>query len=458
MLLVLVAVFGTVGVVTVRAVRSELMARLDRSMEDGARGAVAATQILTPEQTGAFAEYPSQTAWVLVDERGVHYGPPARDADGEIPAADLGGYSLDDLLARAGQPFTVDSVNGSENLRVVSVDIGDRSALVMARSTQSIDETVGNLRRIIVAISGAALVVTVIAVVVVARTAMRPVDEMIDLAHAIGDGELSRRAQSADANTEVGRLANALNAMLERLEQAFHDKELSEQQMREFLSDASHELRNPLTSIRTHAEMFRNPGFAPEATAEYAARIEAEAVRMGRLVDDLLLLARLDKGRELESCEVDLVALVTDSVNRASLVDPDRAVSLLAPAEPVVVVGDEQRLRQAIDNLLTNVRVHAGHDASASVRIERSDDDAVISVVDDGAGVDATELARLTDRFFRAECAKQQGRPGTGLGLSIVAAVVAGHDGTVELESNGHGFAATMRLPLTPVEPQPVGV
>jgi two-component system OmpR family sensor kinase len=257
----------------------------------------------------------------------------------------------------------------------------------------------------------------------------------------------------------VGRLADALNAMLERLEQAFRDREASERQLREFLSDASHELRTPLTTIRAHAEMYRNPAFSPDDATTYAARIETETVRMGRLIDDLLLLARLDQGTELQAEEVDIVTLVEQAVDAARIVDPRHAITIDVPTDPVLVMGDGHRLRQAIDNLLTNVRVHGGPDATATVRIERRGGDAVVSVLDDGPGVDAADVDRLADRFFRSHPARQQGRPGTGLGLSIVSAVVAGHDGSIELTSNGDGFTATLRLPLTNIpalEPQPV--
>jgi two-component system OmpR family sensor kinase len=447
MLLVLLAVFGAVGFVTVRAVRSELTARLDRSMKDGVRSAVAASQILTPEQSDAF-DVPTESAWALVDDEGIHV---AREEDGDrqVPAADLSRFSVDDLLDRAGEPFSVDALDGGAKVRVVTAQMDARRVLVMMRSTASIDETVTTVARAFFVVGGAAFVATVIAVAIVARAAMRPVEEMIDFAHDVGAGDLGRRAPAGAGATEVGRLANALNAMAGRLEEAFRDKERSEQQMREFLSDASHELRTPLTIVRAHAEMYRNPGFAPEDARAYAATIEAESVRMGRLVDDLLLLARLDKGQELERIEVDLAAVVTTSAHAAALLDTARTLAVDVPPHPVLVRGDEHRLRQAVDNLLANVRVHGGDAASVDVQLSVDGDEAVISVADDGPGVDAAELARLTDRFYRAERARHVGRPGSGLGLSIAAAVVAGHDGTIELASNGRGFRATLRLPRT---------
>jgi signal transduction histidine kinase len=236
--------------------------------------------------------------------------------------------------------------------------------------------------------------------------------------------------------------------MLERIEQAFRDKETSELQLREFLSNASHELRNPLMSIRAHAEMYRNPGFSADDTMAYAARIEAETTRMGRLVDDLLLLARLDQGTELEVAEIDVVSVVEQAVTAARVIDPDQLVTLDVPDDPVWVMGDGQRLRQAIDNLLTNVRIHGGPTVAAAVRVERVGPDVVVSVEDDGPGVDAVDLGSLTDRFFRAEPARAQGRPGTGLGLSIASAVVAGHEGRMDFRSNGRGFAVSLHLPL----------
>jgi two-component system OmpR family sensor kinase len=326
MLVVFVGVFGAIGFTTVRAVRSELTDRLDRSMLDGVRGAVTAAAVLTPEQTDAFGARPSETAWVVVDDDGIHAGNPAQDSDGVVPAADLSGYTVDSLLDAEGDPFTVSGVDGSTKLRVASAALDDRSVLVMVRPMTSIDDTVASLTKKFVLIAAGALAISVIAVAVVGRAAVRPVEDMIDLAHAIGEGEMSRRAATTDSSTEVGRLAEALNAMLERLEQAFRDKDASERQMREFLSDASHELRNPLTSIRAHAEMSRNPALSPDDAKDYAARIESEVVRMGRLVDDLLLLARLDRGRELEVTEVDVVSLVEQAVDGA-VIDPQQAVT-----------------------------------------------------------------------------------------------------------------------------------
>jgi two-component system OmpR family sensor kinase len=449
MLLVFLVVFGAIGITTTRAVRHELTARLDRTMIDAVQGAVTASAVLTPEQSSAFAQQaPSETAWLVVGEEGVRGGQSAQDEEGVVPDADLSDHQLDDLLDHAGEPFTVSSADGSRQLRAVAAPFGDRQALVMVRSMSSIDETVSNLTRTFVLIAAAALLVSVVAVAIVGRLAVRPVEEMIDLAHAIGEGELSRRATPGDRSTEVGRLAEALNAMLERLERAFHDKDVSERQMREFLSDASHELRNPVTSVRAHAEMIRNPAFAQEDALAYASRIEAEAVRMGRLVDDLLLLARLDQGSELDASDVDVVALVADAVDGASVVDPSASITLEAPDLPITVRADAHRLRQAIDNLMTNARVHGGADASVVVRVARVDDHAIVSVSDDGPGVDADELARLSDRFYRAECARRQGRPGRGLGLSLVWGVVAGHHGALALASDDRGFVATVRLPL----------
>ena len=185
---------------------------------------------------------------------------PAFDADGQVPTADLSGYSVDELLADAGTPFTVDGIDSSVELRAVATPFGDRRALVMVHSLASIDDTVASLTRTFVLIAGPALVISLVSVAIVGRAATRPVEDMIDLAHAIGEGEIEPAGPTASNSTEVGRLAGALNAMLERLEQAFDAKDASERQMREFLSDASHELRNPLTSIRAHAEMYPQPG------------------------------------------------------------------------------------------------------------------------------------------------------------------------------------------------------
>jgi two-component system OmpR family sensor kinase len=271
---------------------------------------------------------------------------------------------------------------------------------------------------------------------------------MGETAGAIAAGDLTRRVEPADEGTEVGRLGIALNAMLSHIESAFEQRRRSEERLRRFVADASHELRTPLTSIRGYAELFRRGADTrPEDLAKSMANIEAEAARMGVLVDDLLLLARLDQGRPLERERVDLTAVVTEAVEGARAVEPDRSIEL-SVAGPVEIVGDAGRLRQVVDNLLDNARVHAP-DAPVRARVAVDDADAVLEVADEGPGIDPEVASRIFERFTRGDPSRSRGTGGAGLGLSIVAAIVNAHGGSVTASSHdgGPGTIVTVRLP-----------
>jgi two-component system OmpR family sensor kinase len=288
---------------------------------------------------------------------------------------------------------------------------------------------------------------------------VRPLEEMALTAGAIGGGDLSRRVERAEPRTEVGRLGLALNAMLGQIESAFRQREASEQRLRRFIADASHELRTPIASVRGYAELFRRGASArPDDLAKAMHRIEAEAERMGLLVDEMLLLARLDAGRPLEREPVDLAALAGDAVADARAVEPDRPLRLDCGTEPVVVAGDAARLRQVLDNLLANVRRHTPAGTPASVRIGAADGWALVQVSDSGPGLTEEHRDRVFERFYRADESRSReqgpdryGRDrygGAGLGLAIVAAVAAAHEGEAEVASApGEGTTFTVRLP-----------
>jgi two-component system, OmpR family, sensor kinase len=253
--------------------------------------------------------------------------------------------------------------------------------------------------------------------------------------------------EPADERTEVGRLGIALNTMLSHIESAFDQRRRSEERLRRFVADASHELRTPLTSIRGYSELFRRGADTrPEDLAKAMANIEAEAARMGVLVDDLLLLARLDQGRPLEREPFDLVAVVTDAVEGARAVEPERTIELTAGG-PVEIVGDAGRIRQVVDNLLDNARVHAP-DAAVHVRLAIEGTEAVIEVADEGPGIDPDVASRVFERFTRGDPSRSRGTGGAGLGLSIVAAIVEAHGGRVTASSDGGSGVVVVRLPV----------
>jgi len=265
---------------------------------------------------------------------------------------------------------------------------------------------------------------------------------------AIAGGDLSRRVEPATDRTEIGRLGLALNAMLTQIEAAFAERTESNQRLRRFLADASHELRTPLTSIRGYAEILRRGAERkPEDAALARRRIEEEAVRMTALVDDLLLLARLDQGRPLARETVDLQALVRDAQTDALAVAPNRPVQVVAP-DRVVITGDNMRLRQVLGNLVRNALVHTPAATPIDLSLQQLDGKAVLKVADHGPGLPAGVGDRVFEPFFRADAGRSRDRGGAGLGLSIVAAVVAAHGGNVRVESTeGGGATFTVELP-----------
>jgi two-component system, OmpR family, sensor kinase len=281
------------------------------------------------------------------------------------------------------------------------------------------------------------------------RVGLRPLTGIGETAGAIAAGDLSRRVEPANDRTEVGRLGLALNAMLAQIEAAFEERRASEERLRRFVADASHELRTPLTSIRGYAELFqRGAKSRPKDLAKTMERIEAESARMGILVDDLLLLARLDQGRPLQREEVDLSRVVTDAVESARTIEPDRPIDLDADGL-VIVMGDEARLRQVLDNLLDNVRVHTPARTPVRVSVGPAGEDVVLSVTDEGPGLAPEVAGRVFERFYRGDPARSRETGGAGLGLSIVAAIVDAHGGSVSADPgpDGSGARFEVRLP-----------
>jgi two-component system OmpR family sensor kinase len=324
----------------------------------------------------------------------------------------------------------------------------------IALSLHEVDQTLHHL----LFVEGVAFFAVLITLALLAwwvvNLGLRPIHEMEETAGKIADGDLSQRVEIVDENTEVGRLGLAFNQMLEQIEHAFQEKGESEERLRRFVADASHELRTPLTSIRGYAELFRR-GAAdrPEDLAKAMRRIEEEAGRMGVLVDDLLLLARLDQGRPLEEHPVDLTRITRDAVDDAHTVAPNRPIDY-APNGAIVVSGDEVRLRQVLANLMQNALRHTPPETPIHVRVESGDDTATIEVCDEGPGMSSEVAAHVFERFWRGDPSRQRASGGAGLGLAIVAAIADAHGGRAEVESEpGHG--ATFRVVLPRKHPSP---
>jgi two-component system OmpR family sensor kinase len=360
-------------------------------------------------------------------------------------------------------PVTLPSVNGSDILwRAVSVR-GPHGLTTVAVDLSDVQHTVRSLVWLQFGIGVAVLAVVGIVSFAVVQRSLRPLSEVEQTAAAIASGQLDRRVPERDPRTEVGRLSLALNGMLTQIQQAVASSESSaeaargsEDRLRRFITDASHELRTPLTTIRGFAELYRQG--ATRDVAMLLSRIESEAGRMGLLVDDLLLLARLDVQRPLERNRLDLLALASDTVHDAQAIDPQRTISmevLDGPGTPEVV-GDEPRMRQVLSNLVVNALQHTPTSADVTVRVGTDGDDAVVEVADKGPGMSQEDASRVFERFYRTDSSRARASGGTGLGLSIVDSLVHAHGGLVTLTTTpGEGCCFRVTLPRVSDMPAP---
>jgi len=451
-------------VVTYTALRSFLIDRIDQQLQETVRPAAQELELSIQSEfrhgrPSGRTIIPAGTDARLLDSSGrvVATLPGFREPSDPPPA-------LPNLASNGGgdgqHAFTARAEGDSSlRYRVLATPTTDGGTFVVALPLRDVTKTLGRLVLIEVIVTLSVVVLLGLLSLWVVRVGLRPLDQMATTAGAIAAGDLSRRVERADDRTEVGRLGAALNAMLGHIEGAFAARTASENRLRRFVADASHELRTPLTSIRGYAELFRRGAAErPDDLETAMRRIEDESARMSVLVDDLLLLARLDQGRPLEREAVDLVALASDAVDDARAVSPDRPITFETNG-PVTVTGDEARLRQVTANLLANARVHTPEGTRVHVRVRSTPDGAQLEVADEGPGLAPEEAAHAFERFYRADPSRARAGGGTGLGLSIVAAIAAAHGGQATLDT-GPGRGATFRvdLPAEPrVEPTAVG-
>jgi two-component system OmpR family sensor kinase len=320
---------------------------------------------------------------------------------------------------------------------------------VVAVPLTDVDDTLGRLLRTEAIVIALALALLTGVSWLLVRIGLRPLDRMATTAGEIAAGDLDQRVRDASPKTEVGRLGIALNGMLGRLEGAFAEREASEGRLRQFLSDASHELRTPLASIRGYAELFRVGAVQdPEDLKKAMGRIEDEAARMGVLVEDLLVLARLDEAPEKSYGPVDVALIAEDAAEDARAMDPSRTVTASGAAE-AVVTGDDGQLRQVLTNLVRNALVHTPAGTPVEITTTAANGHVELEVRDHGAGLPAEDPQAIFGRFWRSEGGRTRGKSGAGLGLAIVAAIVEAHDGTVRATNAPDGGASfVVRLPL----------
>jgi two-component system OmpR family sensor kinase len=444
------------GTVTYSLVESFLVQRVDQQLSDRANGALH-SRFQFPQIGGPPPDYLSNGGPRFLRNTLI-FG--VLNASGNVLGT-TGSVSLKDLPSGLPGSTKNPSINSQRSFNLTIASASYRAlavpypttagtyTLVFALPLHDVNSTLDEILLAEIILGAIAVLAVGIAVWWLVRRGLRPLEQMAETATAIAGGDLSRRVDERDGTSEIGQLGVAFNGMLTQIEGEIAERRASEERLRRFAADASHELRTPLTSIRGYAELFRR-GAAdrPEDLALTMSRIESEATRMTSLVDDLLLLARLDRKRPLDRNPVDVGRLVHDVVAGEQVVHPDREYRL--DVDDVRMLGDEARLRQVLLNLVANAANHtpAGTPIEISARVEGGE--ALIEVADHGDGLTPEDATRVFERFFRVDAARARGDGGgSGLGLAIVAAIVDAHGGRVEVESTpGHGARFRVRLPV----------
>jgi two-component system, OmpR family, sensor kinase len=436
------------GIAVTSILRHSLIKRVDMTLEEASRGWAQAPKGTVPVRRGPTLDRPPSNFYVRIISPDGHTRTVVNDSNAEpaLPQNNDVGHD----------PTTLRSVdNSGVQWRVVSVRGPTGRLVTVAYDLSDIQQTVRSLVWLQLGIGAAVLLVLGLAGSWVVHRSLRPLTEVEQTAAAIAAGQLDRRVPERDSRTEVGRLSLALNGMLAQIQRAVASSESSaekarnsEDRMRRFITDASHELRTPLTTMRGFAELYRQG--AARDMEMVMSRIESESRRMGLLVDDLLLLARLDAQRPIELNRVDLLALVSDAVHDAQAIAPKRNITMEVvdgPGTPEVL-GDEPRLRQVLGNLVTNALQHTPESADITVRVGTDVDDAVLEVVDEGPGMSQEDALRIFERFYRTDSSRARISGGTGLGLSIVDSLVHAHGGIVTVTTApGQGCRFYVSLP-----------
>jgi len=454
--IMLLAVIVAVGVVASRSIESILVAQTDRTLLSiGTRSPRPEPDRDSPDHGREEGEAPAPSgsavflrsfAEILIAPDGTAVrSEPSGFADDPDPLPDV-----TEVAAGSGLVF-LDSVDGTLRYRANTIDLGDSGVVVYAAPLGDIATAASSLIRTLLIAGGAVLLLGAVATWSTVRRAIRPVDEMVGTAEAIAAGDLTRRVPHLDATTELARLGSALNEMLSHIEEAVGAERTGRERLRQFVADASHELRTPITAISGYAELKRQGGLvSPEAEANAWSRIEAESRRMGNLVEELLTLARLGQRQPLDMGRVDLMQVARDAAADHAAIDPLRPVELIGPEE-AILDGDAERLHQVVSSLLANVRIHTPEGTSVELEVTAGDDSIELTVTDDGPGIPGDAVGRVFDRFYRADPSRSRRSGGSGLGLSIVEAIVAAHGGTVDAANVAdRGAKVTITLPRTP--------
>lgn len=464
----LLVILGVLGAAVVGATRSTLIAQVDATVVEAAQRFEVPNP--GPPRRGDRDDHEERdhddrpavidsTAGTQIERPVARmvYGP-----DGALLAASPSGYPdepdpLPDLDLRSseveelpsGGIITVESEDDDLRYRAMVNRLEDGFVVVTAAPLAAVEKTVRDLLWLVGIASIAALGLAALGSSLLVRRGLQPIDRMIDTAAAIGAGDLSQRVDDADPRTELGRLGNALNEMLGQIERAADARAASEERLRRFVGDAAHELRTPLTSLRGYAELYRQGAMTDEtAIRRGMGRIESEAIRMSRLVDDLLLLAKLDQQRELDREPIDLGAIARDAAQDFRAADPARPLQVDIQ-DGVVAAGDQVAVRQVIDNLLANARVHTPEGTPVSLTVRTAGREAEVVVADEGPGIPPDARTKIFERFGRVDPGRSRATGGSGLGLAIVVSLVASLGGSVTLDpTTTRGARFVVRLPL----------
>ncbi len=454
-ILVLLAVLSLViGVVSTLAVRQFLTQQLDHQL------VAAAGRAYRPGGPGPGPEHglfpPGQaagTVGAIIDDGVVTQAAVLQPPEVPLDAAQL---TVLQSLPADGRPYTR-TLPGLGDYRLIAARTNNGLTLVTGLPLGPVQETVWRLIVVEVVVAGAAIILAGVAGTFVVRGSLSPLRRVAATARRVselplakGEVDLSVRVPDADTDlrTEVGQVGSALNRMLRHVAEALAVRHASETRVRQFVADASHELRTPLAAIRGYAELTRRGGATvPDDVAHALGRIESESARMTTLVDDLLLLARLDSGRPLDRDPVQLSQLVVDAVNDAHAAGRDHRWLLELPDDPVTVTGDTARLHQVLANVLANARTHTPPGTTVVTSLAVADGWATVSVADNGPGIPEQILPEVFERFARGDSSRSRAAGSTGLGLAIVAAVVDAHRGRVEVTSGPGRTVFDVRLP-----------
>ena len=468
-LVLLAAVSLTVGAVSTLSLRSYLIDRLDEQIVSaasrfqgvadrpggGGGGDAGGDDRPAPGELLPLAGLPPGTVGAFVRDNHIY----ASVLGDELDTSTLTIGEATTLLSveADADPVTVDFGERLGDYRIVAVSNSRGEVLIIGMPSNEVTSTVLQLAFVIALVAALGLIAAFFAGTAIVRLALRPLERVAATASRVAELPLERGevalsvrvpAEDADPSTEVGRVGAAINRMLGHIASALTAREATEKKVRTFVADASHELRTPLASIRGYSELTRRGGHTlPDDVVHALARIESESVRMTSLVEDLLLLARLDDGRSLEELPVDLARLLTDVVSDARATGHDHEWTLNLPTEPLVVRGDAARIHQVFANLTTNARVHTPAGSRVTVTARHDAETVEVTVADNGPGVDPAVFEHVFERFARGDTSRSRAAGSTGLGLAIVDAVVVAHGGSVSVESAPGSTVFTVRLP-----------